>query len=83
MERTPSPDTYSYVVSDKDFYFCLPYDLLDYILYAIDRKIPQEKVAEMLELEAEQVERAWKDLNRKREATEHLRQGPPAPTFDS
>ncbi len=73
IDRTPSPDTYSFEVSDKDFYFCLPYDKLDVVLYAIENDVPPEKVADTLGLTAEQTERVWKDLVRKREATNHLR----------
>jgi NAD+ synthase len=79
IARTPSPDTYSFVVSDAEFFFCLPYDLLDLILYAIEQDVPKDEVAAALELRPDQVERAWKDLIRKRAATEHLRVFPPSP----
>jgi NAD+ synthase len=79
LERTPSPDTYSFEVSDKDFYFCLPYDTVDMILYAQDHDVSKEDTAKTLGLEMEQLERAWRDLARKRGATEHLRTMPPIP----
>jgi NAD+ synthase len=79
LDRTPSPDTYSLEVSDKDFYFCLSYDTVDMILYAQEHSISKEETAEALGLEMEQLERGWRDLERKREATRHLRVGPPAP----
>ncbi len=82
IDRTPSPDTYSLKVSDEDFYFCLPYDRLDMVLYAMDHDIPRDKVVEVLGLSAEQVDRIWHDLTRKREATEHLRELPPTPKID-
>lgn len=81
IARTPSPDTYSFPVSDKDFYFCLPYDQVDYFLYGIENNVPKNEIGEALGLEAAQVERAWKDLTRKREATRHLREIAPAPEF--
>ena len=77
--RTPSPDTYSLEVSDKDFYFCLPYDMLDIILYGAENKLSKEKMAKEMNLEIDQVNRVWKDLERKREGTEHLRTLPPSP----
>ncbi|MBN1163404.1 MAG: NAD(+) synthase [Candidatus Krumholzibacteriota bacterium] len=82
IARTPSPDTYSLPVSDQDFYFCLPYEILDLIMYALLHKISKEKTAAVLGLRPEQVERAWKDLERKKNATETLRILPPAPTLD-
>lgn len=78
LSRTPSPDTYSYEVSDKDFYFCLPYDLVDTILYAMENNIPKKELANALELEYEQIERAWSDLAHKIDITEHLRIMPPS-----
>jgi NAD+ synthase len=81
LERAPSPDTYSYVVSDEDFYFCMPYDVLDYILYGVVNDVPKEEVAAALGLSVEQIGRAWKDLARKLEATRHLREMPPATEF--
>jgi len=81
LSRAPSPDTYSYVVSDEDFYFCMPYDKLDYILYGVENNVPKEEVAATLDLTVEQIERGWKDLVRKREATRHLRELPPTTEF--
>lgn len=34
LERPPSPDTYSLTVSDQEFFFCIPYDILDVLFYA-------------------------------------------------
>ena len=79
LEREPSPDTYSFEVSDKDFYFCLPYDTVDMILYAQEHDVSKEDTAKVLGLEMEQLERAWRDLDRKRGATEHVRTMPPVP----
>ncbi len=82
LERTPSPDTYSLPVSDKDFYFCMPYDTVDLLLYAMLNGIDRKKTAEVLGLSTEQVDRAWKDLERKKNATEMLRKLPPSPTLE-
>ncbi len=79
IDRTPSPDTYSLPVSDKDFYFCMPYETLDLVMYAVLNGVSVEKTAEVLGMETEQVERAWKDLERKKAATRTLRILPPSP----
>jgi len=81
LERTPSPDTYSLPVSDQDFYFCMPYDTVDLILYAMKNGVPKEKAAGTLGLSIEQIERAWRDLERKEEATRTLRELPPSPVL--
>ncbi len=81
IDRTPSPDTYSYVVSDQEFYFCLPYEIVDLVLYAMAHKVPKEEAADALGLPRERLERAWRDLEHKRLATETLRILPPSPVL--
>ena len=82
IARAPSPDTYSYAVSDEEFYFCMPYDLVDHIIYAIDHDVPRGRVADEFGLSAEQVDRAWRELERRRKLTEHLRMLPPTPGIE-
>jgi NAD+ synthase len=79
IDRTPSPDTYSYVVSDQEFYFCMPYDMIDLILFAMEHRVPKAEAAKSLGVTMDQLERAWRDIERKREATEPLRHLPPTP----
>ena len=81
LERTPSPDTYSFPVSDEDFYFCMPYEILDYIIYTAEHGVPYGEAARALGLEPEQVARAVKEITRKRESTKMLRELPPSPVF--
>lgn len=78
VKRTPSPDTYSLAVSDKEFYFCIDYELLDLLLHAYLNKIPIAHVVESLMLSKEQVERVFRDFEAKERATWHLRQMPPS-----
>ena len=68
-------------VSDKDFYFCMPYETLDLVMYAALNGVPADRTAEVLGMKVEQVERAWKDFERKKAATKTLRMLPPAPTL--
>jgi len=75
--RTPSPDTFSFQVSDEEFYFRIPYVTLDLLLYAWEYSIPVEEVCKTMNLTEEQVKRAARDFNAKYNATKHLRQLPP------
>jgi NAD+ synthase len=77
IERTPSPDTYSAPVSDQEFFFCLPYHLLDLLLYAWEYKIPHSDIEPVLDLKKEQIERAFKDFDSKMRATAHAAKLPP------
>ena len=78
MERTPSPDTFSFEVSDEEFYFRMPYDKLDLLLYAWENKVPVEEINEVMGLSENQIRRAFRDFEAKYKATQHLRRLPPS-----
>jgi NAD+ synthase len=73
-EREPSPDTFSLPVNDQEFFFRIPFDMLDFLLYAWERKISPDQASNVLGLSTEAVERAFKDFNSKTLATQHLRE---------
>ncbi len=77
IKRPPSPDTYSLPVTDKEFYFCLDYEMLDFLLYAYEKNIPVDDVANALGFEQKQIDRVFRDFKGKEQATWHLRQMPP------
>jgi len=77
IKREPSPDTFSAVVSDQEFFFCMPYDLLDLLLYAQENKVPLSKVSQVLNLSEEKITRAYRDFDQKRKASIHLNQNAP------
>lgn len=83
INRPPSPDTYSLPVSDKEFYFCLDYEMLDLLLYAYENNIPMDKIVGVLGLEKEQINRVFKDFRAKEQATWHLRQMAPTVPIES
>jgi NAD+ synthase len=76
-EREPSPDTYSFRQSDEEFYFRMPYDILDLLLYAWDNRVPLAEVCQAMSLNEEQVNRAFRDFTAKANATRHLHTMPP------
>lgn len=76
INRQPSPDTFSLPVSDQEFFFRIPFDKLDYLLYAWENEVPSEEVANVLDLSEEAVKRAYKDFTSKNRATAHLREMP-------
>ncbi len=76
MERTPSPDTFSLPVSDQEFFFRIPFDKIDFLLYAWENEVPIEDTAKVLDLPEDAVKRALKDFTAKNRATAHLREMP-------
>lgn len=80
--RSPSPDTFSLPVSDQEFFFRIPFDRLDHLLYAWEHRIPVPETAHALGLGEDAVKRAFADFTTKHRATAHLRQMPNAPAFE-
>ncbi len=78
LERPPSPDTYSLTVSDQEFFFCIPHDILDILLYAHENNIPGERICSEVNLTEEQIKRAFRDFESKKNSSWHLRELPAA-----
>ena len=72
-KRVPSPDTFSWEVSDEEFYFRMPYETLDLLLFAWENEVPAEEVGPVMGLSPDQVRRAFRDFTAKYVATQHLR----------
>jgi len=76
ITRSPSPDTFSLPVSDQEFFFRIPFEQLDHLLYAWEHKISVPETAHALGLGEDAVKRAFTDFTTKSRATEHLRRMP-------
>ena len=72
QRRPPTTDTYSLAQSQEEFYFSVPYDVMDLCLYARDHGISILQVANALKLEQPLVQSVFVDIDRKRAATRYL-----------
>jgi NAD+ synthase len=70
QSQLPSTDTYSLAQSQEEFYFGIPYDQMDVLLYAHNNHVAEEDAARLLGLSAEQVARVYRDIVLKRRAAE-------------
>ncbi len=75
IHRTPSPDTFSLPVSDQEFFFRIPFETLDHLLYAWEHEVPASEAARVLDISEEGVKRAYRDFASKHRATAHVREG--------
>jgi NAD+ synthase len=69
LERTPTTDTFSLAQTQEEFYFALPYGLMDLCLYGHNHGVPAGEVAACIGLTADQVERVYRDIDGKRRGT--------------
>lgn len=75
-QRPPTTDTYSAPITQEEFFFRLPFDIMDALWYAQEKNIPVSEVAEGMGLTEEQVLRAYNEFTRKQRTTEYLRMAP-------
>jgi NAD+ synthase len=73
QERTPTSDTYSGGSTQEEFFFRLPFAILDVVWFGHEQGVPHEQIAAALGLTSEQVERIVQDIVRKERTTAYLR----------
>lgn len=71
-DAQPTTDTFSLPQTQSEFYFALPYREMDLLLWARNHDIPAPEAAAVLELEPVQVERVYRDIERKRAVAAYL-----------
>ena len=76
--RTSTTDTYSASCTQEEFFFRLPFKIMDLLWYAQEHDVPLDQVARTMGLTEEQVNNAFQDLTCKRRTTEYLRMTPPS-----
>jgi NAD+ synthase len=75
-KRTPTSDTYSAEQTQEEFFFRLPFHLLDLVWHGWEQSVPVPEIAKATGLQEEQVQFAIDDLKRKIHTTEYLRANP-------
>lgn len=71
--RPPTSDTYSAPSNQEEFFFRLPFKIMDQLWHAQEQGCPVHEIARVMELSEEQVQRAYDDFTRKQRTTEYLR----------
>jgi len=76
QNRVPTTDTYSAEQTQEEFFFRMPFDILDTIWYGWENGVAPADIAKALDLKPGQVEIAIADIKRKKATTEYLRMNP-------
>jgi len=76
IERTPTTDTYSAEQTQEEFFYQLPFHLMDRFWYGFENGYPPAEVAAVMGETAERVESLFRNFERKRNTTEYLRLPP-------
>lgn len=75
-KRTPTTDTYSAEQTQEEFFYRVPFDILDRVWFGWEKGVPAEDIARALGLSTENVESIIHDTQRKIRTTEYLRMEP-------
>lgn len=76
IKRTPTTDTYSAEQTQEDFFFQLPFDVLDAMWFAWENKFPVNEVATEMNFSEDEVNSIFANFERKVKTTEYLRTAP-------
>lgn len=76
IKRTPTTDTYSFEVTQEEFFFGLDFYTMDMLWHAMENNVSPAEAAKVLGLTEHQVERGYANIQRKITATDYLRAAP-------
>jgi NAD+ synthase len=78
LNRKASPDTWSFEVSDEEFFYSIPYQIVDLAWHLKEKNISHEQIRKTLNLTQQQINRIISDQKRKWDASKHMREIPPS-----
>jgi NAD+ synthase len=76
IDRIPTTDTYTAEQTQEEFFYQLPFDLMDRYWYGFENGYPAVEVAKVMGETEERVEALFRNFERKRKTTEYLRMSP-------
>ena len=76
LTKNASPDVWSFSTSDEEFFYSVPYNVVDLILYAREKKLSPKDVQKISNLSIEDIENLFQIQNQKQMKSQHMREIP-------
>ena len=76
VNNPPTTDTYSMPQSQEEFFFSVPYDIIDFCLYCYNNDVSPERASKAISLDVDQVKRVYADIQNKRRSSRYLHLSP-------
>lgn len=76
IERTPTTDTYTAEQTQEEFFYQMPFDMMDKYWYGFENGYSAEEVAAALEEPVDRIKTLFRNFERKTKTTEYLRMSP-------
>ena len=76
INQDASPDVWSFKTNDEEFFYAVPYNVVDLILYGREINISINEIAKFLNLESEKIEKLIQFQNQKQNKSQTMREKP-------
>jgi NAD+ synthase len=76
LTKEASPDVWSFPVTDEEFFFSVPYDVVDLLLYAQENNLSVNDIQKFSNLSEENIENLLRVQNQKHKKSQHMREIP-------
>ena len=76
LEKDASADIWSFNTSDEEFFYSVPYHIVDLILYARENNMTKSEIEKISNLSLEQIEKLLQFQNQKQVKSQHMREMP-------
>jgi NAD+ synthase len=76
IERTPTTDTYSASQTQEEFFYQLPFKLMDIFWYGYENGYSAKEVSGVMGETEDRIEALFRNFDRKRRTTDYLRMAP-------
>lgn len=78
LNKDASPDVWSFAATDEEFFYSVPYDIVDLMLYAHENNLSARKIQQLSKLSLNEVEFLMRMHNQKLIKSQHMREMPHA-----
>jgi len=76
MNNSASPDVWSYRTTDEEFFYTVPYDVVDLILYSRENNLTISEIQKISNLSEEKIQSLLKFQDIKQQKSQHMRELP-------
>jgi len=76
INQDASPDVWSFKTNDEEFFYAVPYNIVDLILYSRERNLSINEISKFSNLPTEKIERLIQFQNQKQTKSQTMRENP-------
>ena len=76
LTKDASPDVWSFTTNDEEFFYSVPYETVDLILYARENNLTIKEIQKISNLSTENIESLLRLQNQKQNKSQHMREIP-------